>query len=542
MKRALSPTLLAACLAFGCGDDGPSSPDDDQDVVADVVEDGADVTADFVNDLDAGADVTTSPDADASADLGEDPDPDAEPDTEDTGGDVSVDAPADSRADVGSDADVPDVPIEVRELEVLVVGHRLYDVANIAATIDAVLDAHPALEVTRADALDYIEPGLLGFAYGWTGREGRLAPLDDGYDLVIVIDAYDLADQSPEAHFEGVRVLQEIVEPDGQIAIAANGQNEAVVNSYRVGAGLGVPVLPITRILQVAAATSGNWDAALSGALIYALTGDDPTPYRDAETSVLTWENVSEAVVLVMDSDARTPQFDEPWSGAVRIDPVPTPETYYFMLTGTSSERGWEVAMSALLEREGIDYVSVNLGQCNDFRSMDEGCLERAEPYFEENEFMSLYARAYDVSADAIFEAGGFGLQPQVYERHWDMPDNPGTIALDQIDDRVRLLSRAARDLDLAWLPYHINFARLKYTIPEAQLLTDGVHATSAVQSGMAAMSFYSRTGIEPSTDEVDEETATAMALGISTIQQLSTLSSSGEPVVDDPESRPRLR
>ena len=540
MKRALLLTLLSLCLATACSDDSGSGPPATADAADALVADvGADVEEDSADGADANADPVD--DVEPAEDVGEELVADATSDAADT--ETEPDISEDTTPDLEPDAEVDaDVSIEVRELEILVVGHRLYDVDNIAATVDIVLDAHPALEVTRADGLDYIEPGLLGFAYGWTGREERLQPLGEGYDLVIVIDAHNLSAQSPEAHFEGARVVQELVEPEGQLVIAANGDHDAVVNSYRVGVGLGAPVIPVTRILQVATVTSGNWDAALSAALLYALTGDDPLPYRDPGTSEITWENVAEAVVLVMDSDARTPQFHEPWSGAVRIEPVPIPDTYYFMLTGTSSEWGWEVAMTALLEREEIEYVSVNLGQCNDLRSMDEACVERAEPHFEENEFMSLYARAYEVAAEDIRRAGGLGLQPQVYERHWDMPDNPGTIALDQIDDRVRSLSSTAREQDLAWLPYHINFARLKYTIPEAQLLTDGVHATSAVQSGMAAMSFFSRTGIEPSTADVDEETATAMTLGVSTIRQLSTLSLTGAPIVDDPETRPAIR
>ena len=121
------------------------------------------------------------------------------------------------------------------------------------------------------------------------------------------------------------------------------------------------------------------------------------------------------------------------------------------------------------------------------------------------------------------------------------MPDNPGTIALDQIDDRVWWLSADSRAQGLAWLPQHINFARLKYALPDAQLLTDGVHATSAVQAGLAAMSFYARTGLVPTTEGVDEETATAITLGVSTIRQLSTLSLSGELVEDEPATRPSL-
>ena len=534
MKKCLLLTIFAA-LALGCGGDVTVVAESSPDTATDVAEDAGPDLGDTGADVDAALDPTT----DEAPDL-----PDSNDVDDDAGEDTLEDTVPDAGPDAAEDAGPPDTPIEVRELSVLVIGPQIFQIPQMASAIDGVLDAHPGLDVTSADSIGYIMPGLLGFAYRWTDLDERLAPLSEDYDIVIVVDGFELSAQSPEAHFEGVRVLAEIVAASGgELVIAANGGDDAVSNTYRVGAGIGVPVLPVSRILDEARSTSADWDTALAAALLYALTGEDPLPYGEGSgTTESTWLRVADAARRVLDSASDTLQFDGAWAGAVRIEPRAIPETYYFMVTGTSSERGWEVQMSALLDREGIDYESVNLGQCNEFRSLDAACLVRAEEHFAENSFMSLYARAYDVTADQLRAAGGSELQSQVYDRHWDMPDNPGTIALDQIDDRVWSLSTDARAQGLAWLPQHINFARLKYALPDAQLLTDGVHATSAVQSGLAAMSFYSRTGIEPSVEGLDEETATAITLGVSTIRQLSVLSLSGEPVVDDPATRPSLR
>ena len=86
---------------------------------------------------------------------------------------------------------------------------------------------------------------------------------------------------------------------------------------------------------------------------------------------------------------------------------------------------------------------------------------------------------------------------------------------------------------DLAFLPQHINFAKLKVQDPQASLLTDGVHATNAVQYGLAAMSFVSRTGQSIVLGD-DEEKNRLAQLGEETIRQWATLSESGIHTPED--------
>ncbi len=84
----------------------------------------------------------------------------------------------------------------------------------------------------------------------------------------------------------------------------------------------------------------------------------------------------------------------------------------------------------------------------------------------------------------------------------------------------------------------HIMFAKLKLAIPGANMLSDTTHATFSVQSGLAAMSYVSRTGLSPTTSGVDATTAQAITSGEDTIRAMSTLSSTGVHVPDLPENR----
>ncbi len=219
------------------------------------------------------------------------------------------------------------------------------------------------------------------------------------------------------------------------------------------------------------------------------------------------------------------------------------PATFRVMTSGTSSEAGYASAMRALLTREGVAHAVTEIGNCNDFRSFDLVCLARAATHFDDNDFHVLYARYYDVD-DADIRATGPqpGLQAQAYDRHWDETVNDGRAALDEIYDRTMYVYDPARRRGVAFLPQHINFARLKLELPAANLLSDGTHATSAVQAGLAAMSYVSRTGRSPSRASLSGEAEAAVRLGELTVRQLATLSTSGEHVPDVPDERPRLR
>ena len=149
---------------------------------------------------------------------------------------------------------------------------------------------------------------------------------------------------------------------------------------------------------------------------------------------------------------------------------------------------------------------------------------------------MSLYARGYDVN-DSDFSAAGAGdLQLQIYDRHWDATNNDGVTAVDDLEYRMGWLMERASNQGLAFLPQHLNFAKRKAENPDAQLLSDGTHAHKAVQEGLAAMSYVSRTGQAIICDDEQTENDIMARFGEETIRQWSTLSETGEFI---PESSP---
>lgn len=519
--------VSSLALSFACGDDTPTfltTPDVADSGVADTAE------------VDAPEDADAAPEADTTVDP-DTPDFDTgvEPDASET-----ADTPAepDATPDTAPDAE-PDVPVEVRQLGVLVIAPSVESPAAIAMAMGSAIDAHPHYELREARAIAYEDDGLLGFAYRWTERDTRLAPLAEGWDIVVLIDGEPMPFWSAGAHFEGARVLAEFaIEGGAQPVLATNGGGEITSRSYRVGNGLGIPVLPVQDVLAESGAAQSQAPAVIAAALLNELTAVPGGPPEGTDAD--SWEGLLSAAARVRADE--TPRYEGPWRGAVRIDPLALPDTYNFMIAGTSSERGWRTHMTQLLEREGVAQSSVSLGQCTMYRSVDQACAELAAPHFAEREYMTLYARAYDVNVSALQDLGATNIQAQIYDRHWDATANDGTDALDQIEDRTLWVPGVATDQGLTWLPQHINFARLKYESSAASLLTDGVHATTAVQDGLAAMSFVSRTGLSPSTEGVSEESAIAIRNGERVIRQLSALSKSGDFVPDVPAERPSLR
>ena len=133
-------------------------------------------------------------------------------------------------------------------------------------------------------------------------------------------------------------------------------------------------------------------------------------------------------------------------------------------------------------------------------------------------------------------------LQAQVYDRHYDDLPADGIDAVGHVEWPSRAFSRKARQLGLAWIPYHLMFAKLKTARPHIHLTSDGVHATYPVSYALAAMSLESRTSYRVPTDGLDEDTAAAVGFGHETIRQLSTLSQTGTFAPDDPATRPKVR
>jgi hypothetical protein len=91
-----------------------------------------------------------------------------------------------------------------------------------------------------------------------------------------------------------------------------------------------------------------------------------------------------------------------------------------------------------------------------------------------------------------------------------------------------------ANSLGLAFIPQHLNFAKLKVDDPDAKLLADGVHAEPAIQHGLAVMSFVSRTALAVTYTGVENEFDIMARLGEESVRQWATLSQTGYPVYED--------
>lgn len=411
---------------------------------------------------------------------------------------------------------------------ILVVGGRANWIGEVAETLTGLLAGDPRFESFEVGGQPHTG-ALLDFAYNPADRD-RLASLER-WDYAVLGNDWT----RPEVRFEGVRVLSDLARAAGARPLLLAVGDDPV--AFRIANGVGAIVVPVvdaegpSRTAQATAAalysTFARRDAAETG-------------FRPGNTLPRHWEAVTAASWDALREAEGTPQYDGAYQGVVRVGDH-MPDSFRFIIAGTSSERGYRTAMRALLDREGIPHSDADLGRCNDFKRLDVECLERGAEHLEERAQL-IYARGYDVGAAEIREVTGQqGVQPQIYDRHWDSDRNDGGAALARAGSRSQGVAVDAARLGLAWIPQHINFARLESERPGTPLLRDGVHATEAVQAGLAAMSFVSVTGRDPDLAGLAPEVAAAVRLGASTIRQLATLSQTGEHVPDDPETRPRL-
>lgn len=477
-------------------------------------------------------------------------------------------------------------------LRVLVLGSSSTNVNTVAQSLEEAFAAdgeYDDLLITRAE----IENGtLLNHYYVWTGRDSRLSGLDAEWDYVVLSDFYTVVPISPEVYFEGVRALAELARASGAIPVllmntdgspSPDGDGNICNNqclwsgdgtcddgefgpsatycafgtdcddcgarlageapqygveelTWRVGIGTGSIVAPAGMTTSTVLADSFERPYVAAASLYTALTGTSAAAggYVPFGWTAQRWSEITDAVLARYVIDQSAVHYTSPYSGAVRIEPMAIPDPYRFATSGTSSEAGYRTAMNALLAREGISYVSgVSIGTC---QWVNTGCINLTT--LQQNQYMTLYARGYYDSQDAIRTAGDSpDLLVQMYDRHWDSTNMDGINALDDIIDRSYPFSNIARDLGVAWLPQHINFGKLKIATG-ANLLKDAQHATDAVQAGLAAMSYVSRTGLSPTTAGVDSTTASAITFGEETIRTMSTFSMTGIHIPDTAENR----
>ncbi|MDD5306990.1 MAG: hypothetical protein PHU25_06685 [Deltaproteobacteria bacterium] len=393
---------------------------------------------------------------------------------------------------------------------------------------------------------------LMNFFYQPEGRDERLAPLAEPWSYVVLLEAGgSFAIRYPELHFEGVRVLACKARAAGAKPVVlmpwdADPASTGEV-TYRVANGTKSVVVPTGYAWQQAQALGSlDWElhgGYLAAAMLYStLTGRDAgaTSYRPAG---IPEDQAIELAAIARDSvvsEAGKVHYQGAYHGTVETRTLAPGGDFWFMDSGTSSEQIWYDRMNEILPRAGLAPRGTQIGYTNPQKSFDAACLDNALPYFEGQQYRILFARKYDLDAAAIAAAGAqTDLQVQVWDRHADSDPSDGIVAIEMLEFMSTTVYDQAKLYGSALVPYHLMFARLKTTRPSVQLLSDGVHATYPVGYGLATMSVVSRTGLHPSTDGLDSDTLLAAQLAEQTIRQLATLSVTGEPVPDDPSTRP---
>lgn len=429
----------------------------------------------------------------------------------------------------GNDTAEPSEPVVDFGGTVLVVGPASGEPGAVAAALQALVDGDAVdgdVEVTGVElpgpATPYVrELSLMSAWYQHTDRDERLASLDGDWDHVVLIEAEGVVARWPELTFEGLATLGQHFEDRGSrvhLLLEHATELETVAeHAARVAAGTGTELVPAGLVVE---GLGTDWELAAAASL-YASLGGVSLGLAAEPAGQDDWAGVVETVDAVVEAGVA---FEGPWAGAVRVDERTLPDSYGAMIAGTSSENGYLQQLRLFLDERGLAHHDASLGQCNDYREVTVACLEVAEGIFGDADFVTLFARGYDVDHDEVVAAGGGEVQAQVYDRHWDATDDDGHDALDELEARLVGKIDEANDRGLALIPHHAFWARLHDLRPDGGLLRDGVHATEDVQYGLATMSFVAATGQDADVDGLADERTELVALAQDLVWEWSSL------------------
>lgn len=407
---------------------------------------------------------------------------------------------------------------------------------------------------------------LMSFWYSPDGRAARITSLAGPFTWVVLLEHPTISFHYPELYFEGVRVVAcaaraagakpVLLQPWDHNPAATPSQNRTHNTglgevAYRVGNGTGVPVVPFgyaaedaLSSAQIDAGAVSLTDIAfVAAASIYsAITGRSAatTTYRVADINAADQASFAGAAKNAVDTQAQVTHYTTPFPSVVERRTIAAQPELWFMSSGTSSEAIWFDRINEIVPKLGMNPKGTAIGACNDTKTFDAVCLDKANASFATAQYEILFARDYSVTAAAA-SAMQDGLQVQVWDRQFDMDPPDGVAAVGWLDDRSLAVAYQARTLGLAWIPFHLMFAKLKTARPWIQLTSDGTHVTYPVGYGLAAMSIESRTSWMAPTRDLDADTAAAVEFADETIRQLSSLSQWGTYVPDDPMTRPKV-
>lgn len=480
----------------------------------------------------------------------------------DAGQDAGLDAGPDAGWFFGTDcaASAPSsVPAD--SLRILILGPTDPDTKAIAAHLQGMLSADAGfvapvvtgLTIEASADAGYLQQGesLMNFFYLVTGRDARLALLSEPWSYVVLLEQARFSTAYPEFYFEGVRALGCRARASGAKPIllmpwSADAAARAEV-TYQIANGTFSIVAPAGFAWEAAQATAapvwGRDDVFLAAATLYStVTGKDAadTAYRPAGIAAAQLATIAHAAVV---AEAGKVHYHAAFGGRVQQRQPPAAADFWFMSSGSSSEQIWFDRMNDILPRAGLVPHGTALGFTNPQKSFDTPGLALAVPFFQQHPYRVLLARTFTVDAATIAAGNGQpDLQPQVWDRHFDSDPSDGAVFINEMEGRLTGKYDEAVVLDLALIPFHLMFAKLKTARPSISLLSDGVHATYPVGYGMATMSVVSSTGLHATTDGLDADTQLAAQLADETIRQLSALSVTGAFVPDDPATRATAR
>jgi hypothetical protein len=456
---------------------------------------------------------------------------------------------------------------------VLILGPKYPAAPTIATHLQGMLGGDSAFKSPEVEGQVIDQPAeagsifqgrsLMYYFYGPNGRTTRLASLSSPWTYVVLLEQPDFADEYPEFYFEGVRVLGCAARAVGATPIVlmtwgqAYGWNDTAARgeiAYRVANGTRSVLSPAGYAWSAATADSGLYDDTkalfVAAATLYSsMTGRDAssTSYAPSGISASAAKQLTASALQSVTGEAGKTHYDAPFGGVVQVETRKHGGDFWFLDWGTSSERLWEGDMATILPKAGFtaQYQATDPSAPEGSPFCDTSCLSALTPYLQKQQFALMYARDYSIADAGTVSAATLqaigpqqDMQVQIWDRHWNGTTEEGLAEMEYVSQASRY---EAAQLDLAFTPYHVMFARLATVDPTIQLTSDGTHATAPVAYGQATMSIVSRTGITTGTKGLDSDTTLASQLADQTVRQLSSLSVSGLYVPDDPSSRPSL-
>jgi len=374
------------------------------------------------------------------------------------------------------------------------------------------------------------------------------------FDHVVLLDSSSFALKYPEFHFEGIHHISGAIKKVKSTPLLCMLWNKEASKTeayaelaYRVGKGTQTSVIPsgylLSEIVKEGVELSPeivSYSAALS---IYAQINEKEI--KNVTTQMAGLERLANTIgktaLKISTEHKKITHYKNSCAttGLVRMKPfdMPKTESFQFIKTGTSTEKGWERHITKLLKTLKLSPKVTGLRNDDKARRFASSDLEKAQPFFEKspNKYLILFARNFGISADEIRADNQRYLQCQIYDKAepiskklYTLKDVTAMVAHDRM---VLSKYNLAIKYNLSMIPLHIAVARVYNQKPDMLFSKDRTHMMPPFLYMLAGMSYTSRTGEKCSTEGLDPDTVLAMNIGYETITQLANLSATGDYV-----------